>query len=229
MGLRLAVLLAILSIAAPAQRGGGMPGGRGPGGSPPGSQPPMPHPPMPGPGMPGFGRGSWWRWHGQPANRPATFYWPFGPWFGSPVCGPPWSPAAFPYGYADGFCNPDFNQAPPSDTGPPTPNVIVLPPQPFVPPSAPVPQTNSGTNHPANGYEVFSGDSAGYQVSAMPRPSSVIEDDHPALVVFKAGGMYTTTRYWVQDQKLYFVTALGETLYAPLERIEQVYPGKAGK
>jgi hypothetical protein len=58
-----------------------------------------------------------------------------------------------------------------------------------------------------------------------PPPAPSARDNYPALVVFKAGGMYSATKYWVKSQHLYFVTTQGETLYAPLAMIDHVYPG----
>jgi hypothetical protein len=55
----------------------------------------------------------------------------------------------------------------------------------------------------------------------------VVEETYPALVVFKAGGMYSATRYWVKNKNLYFVTTEGKSLYAPLGQVDHVYPGKS--
>jgi len=51
-------------------------------------------------------------------------------------------------------------------------------------------------------------------------------ETYPAVLAFKAGGMYSVNKYWVRNKRIYFVTTQNETLYAPLAQLARVYPGK---
>ena len=59
-----------------------------------------------------------------------------------------------------------------------------------------------------------------------PRAAPAPEYEPVPIIVFKAGGMYSVTRYWVKNKNIYFVTTQGETLYAPLTQLKFVYAGK---
>ena len=230
MRVRLALLLAILSLAGLAQRGGG-----GTGFAPGGFQPGRPLP-TPGPGQPGFGRNPLWGWRGYRRFAPATFY--YNPWLDPFGCASPFFPVIPSYG----FCNGGSYLPPQPDAVPPT-NVIMLPPQPYlpVPPPFPfgeepgaddfsnAPQASAAIDHRTEETKAPVGQSMERPGSQAPLPSAAVPDEYPPVLVFKTGGMFSVRKYWVKNKKLYFVTTQGQTLYAPLASLERVNPGKTAK
>lgn len=225
MRLQCAVLVAIMLTPVLAQRGGGMSGGHGPGGPGHGS-PSRPNPP----GAPGWGRhgfGSHGSWRGRRQNAPpiAYFYSPYAPWSDGSGC----LPSPFPTYWTDP-CNSYNNAGPYSD--PTYANTPVLPPPPLPQEDQPI-----GAFTPPLAYQPDS--------RIPPKPESApagnakresqpdVENDghegYPALIVFKAGGMYSATKYWTKKHLLYFATTQGQTLYAPLADVDRIYPPQPAK
>ena len=214
MRFRLAALLAILSVAAAAQHMGGGSAGFPPGGLQPGHPSPFP--------TPGYGaRNSFWGWHNHRGNGPATFYGPY-----LPVVWPPCSPPVFPdplaYWFSNAFCNPGYNQPQqPADAYPPA-DMMAPPPQPPpVPMPPPVPDGLAIVMPPPPRPIVVQRAETTPPACCPPAPET-----YPAVLAFKAGGMYSVNKYWVRNKRIYFVTTQNETLYAPLAQLARVYPGK---
>ena len=61
---------------------------------------------------------------------------------------------------------------------------------------------------------------------ATPNAGNEGRDGYPALIVFKAGGMYSATNYWVKKTLLYFATTQGQTLFVPLADVDRIYPAQ---
>ena len=228
MKLRTALLLAIMSIAVIAQRGAA-PAGRSPGGFPSGGSSSR-WGQFPNSGWRGPGKGPWGRWRG-----PLTFYGPALSWFGSPWFG---NPCALmfptdPFSLIDNICYP--NSFPMAPWGSPTaematpqlPPLLPPPPLPAPPPPSnetssapePRPQANSPADHSAT-------QSASEISPPLPTPQ---QQEYPALIVMKPGGMYSATKYWVKNKNLYFITTQSETLFAPLSLIDRVYPASKAR
>ncbi|HUK18163.1 MAG TPA: hypothetical protein VLW65_17175 [Bryobacteraceae bacterium] len=224
MRVRLVLLLAILPVAGLAQRGGG-----GTGFAPGGFRPGRPAP-MPGQGQRGFGRNPLWGRRGYRPFAPATFY--YNPWLDPLGCASPFFPVIPSYG----FCNGGSYPPPQPDASPPT-NVIMLPPQPYLPMPGPFPIGDEpGPDDLSNAPQASAAithqkDEAAVPVvvSKPPLASPLVEDEYPPVLVFKTGGMYSVRKYWIKNKTLYFVTTQGETLYAPLALLERVNPGKTAK
>lgn len=220
MRLEYTLLLAIMLTPAAAQRGGGMPGGRGPGGPPPGFPSPGPNPPVtPGRGHSGFGQNGPWHGRGPYVPRTIFFYFPYVPWSDGSIC----SPSPFPT-YWNDSCN-GYNNPGPSDptlfANPPVPPPPILPePQP-IPDPAPLPAQASYFPTPQ---ERELPPPASPKRDRPPNPGNDARESYPALIVLKAGGMYSATRYWVTKNMLYFATTQGQTLYAPLAEVDRIYP-----
>jgi hypothetical protein len=217
--LRMAALLAAMSIPAPAQRGGSVAAGRVASGLRPGH-------PLPGQPLPGIGWRPPWGWRDQPAV----------PWFGTLVWPLPVFPAAPYSSCANAFCDAGPDAPPAVDMRPPV-NVVVMPAQPYVPSpeSVPVggesarrglpnlPQASSATDS-QSGREISFGEGAGFHWYQAPFSSPITLDEYPPLIVLKTGGVYSVVKYWMQNGNLYFVTPGGENRYAPLALVEHVYP-----
>lgn len=229
MKLRMGLLLTIIScLAAVAQRGAA-PAGRAPGGFPSGGLSSrwgqFPNSGWRSPGRGRFGLG----------RNPLTFYGPPVSWFG-----PPWSadPCALmfptdPFSLVDNICYPTSYPMGPwgsSSADPAMPQLPPLfPPPPLLAPppigagpaSAPEPRSHANsaadhdTTHPTN--------EASTQAPA-PR-----QEEYPALIVLKPGGIYSATKYWVKNKNLYFATTQGEVLYTPLSRVERLYPASKAR
>jgi hypothetical protein len=256
MGFRLTVLLTIASVAGMAQRGGqtgGAPGGFQPGRPSPG---PGPGKPGFGRGS-GWGwRGQrgvggpivWpvFPWFGAPLCAPGMYpdalsYWPSGgncnpdafapqsqgvspvtnvivnpvpPYFPPPYLPPP---GAGPTG--DEPTAGDIDAPLPPSSAPPN----------FAPPSSALPSATptSSSAHPPDEHKAPSGQGAAGDTSYRAPYTSPAAEEPVPIIVFKTGGMYSVSRYWVKNKNLYFVTTEGETLYAPLALLKFVYPGKA--
>jgi hypothetical protein len=138
-----------------------------------------------------------------------------------------------PFSLIDNICYPPSYPmapwgSPTADTAmPPLPPPLPPPPL-FMPPPMggqgtsapePQPQVNSaadhGAAHPAN--------------EASPPAPAPQQQEYPALIVLKPGGMYSVTKYWVKNKNLYFITTQSETLYAPLSLIDRVYPASKAR
>jgi hypothetical protein len=228
MKLRTALLLAVICLAAVAQRGVA-PAGRSPGGFPSGgSSSRWGQFPNSGWGQPGRG------FRGRQRN-PLTFYGPGLSWFGGPWFG---NPCAFmfptdPFSLIDNICYP--NSYPMASWGSPTADMAMpqLPP-PMPPPLllAPPPMSNEQSfvpePSPQNSSAVDHG--AAHPASEVSPPAPAPrQQEYPALIVLKPGGMYTATKYWVKNKNLYFVTTQSETLYAPLALVDRVYPASKAR
>jgi hypothetical protein len=215
-----------MSLAAVAQRGAA-PAGRMAGGFPSGGSSSR-WGQFPNPGWRPSGRGPWWRW-----RNPLTFYGPatwFGPpWFGNPCA------AMFPtdpFSLIDNICYPNSYPGP-SWGGQPAEMAIpqsppLLPPPPLL---APPPMGNEPTSAPAPRPQVNSDSDHGAvrPPSEVSPPAPPPQQEYPALIVLKPGGMYSATKYWVKNKNLYFVTTQSETLYAPLSLIDRVYPASKAR
>ncbi len=224
-------------------RGGGMPGGGGPAGSRPGYPSPMPNPGQrPGWGGRGSGNnfGNSWRWNRNP--RVTIFNWAYQPWLDPYGCAPSpfpsyWSDACNMYsnpgGYPGGYPGGDPGGYPGGypDMGA-FPSMSMAPPQPYPPPEPPInfesqpapsptPVLPSAANGRAAGEPPNASQSTG--------PSRDPVEGYSALIVFKAGGMYSASNYWVKNKRLYFNNTQGETLYAPLSEVERLYPAQPGR
>lgn len=233
MKLRTALLLAIMSLAAVAQRGAA-PAARAPGGFPSGGFPSGGSSSrwgqFPNSGWRGPGKGPWWRW-----RTPLTFYGPALSWFGSPWFG---NPCALmfptdPFSLVDNICYP--NSFPAEPWGSPNADMVMpqlpppLPPPPLLPPPPignepnfppePPPQASSPADHGAT-------QSASAVSPPAPPPQ---QQEYPALIVLKPGGMYSASKYWVKNKNLYFVTTQSENLYAPLSLVDRVYPASKAR
>jgi hypothetical protein len=240
MKLRTGLVLAIMSLAAVAQRGAA-PAGRSAGGFPSGGFPAGGSSSrwgqFPDSGRRAFGKGPWGRW-----RTPLTFYGPALSWFGSPWFGNG-NPCALmfptdPFSLIDNICYPNsFPTAPwGSPTAPwgsPTAEMAMpqLPPLPPPPPLfAPPPLSEEPNSAPeSRPRESSVPDHAAHPSSEVLPPQPAPQQEYPALIVLKPGGMYSATKYWVKNKNLYFITTQSETLYAPLSLIDRVYPASKAR
>lgn len=223
MKLRTASLLAIMSLAAIAQRGAA-PAGRSAGGGLSGGSSSR-WGQFPNQGWRPPGRGLWGRW-----RNPLTFYGPGSSWFG-----PPWfgNPCALmfptdPFSLIDNICYP--NSYPMEPWGSPAAETAMPPLPPLLPPP-PLPLPAPAGNWPNSLLEPRPRASAAADPGAAHQTNqasisapSPQQTEYPALIVLKPGGMYSATKYWVKNKNLYFVTTQSEVLYAPLALIDRVYP-----
>ena len=227
MRLRLAALLAMISLCALAQRGGGVPMGRTGGGRGWGGQRPIP------PRFPGIGRNQWRA--GQPGFGPYVSNWPLPMWFDTPLCASPLFPLAPNCSFGDPAGS-AYYPPPPLNAAPPV-NVIVTPapqplplPAPVAIPTAPGPDDLS--NSPQAGFNATSstnptGISQAGNVDGQARPlcNSAVPDKFPPLIVLKTGA-YSINRYWIKNKTLYFETTSGDSLSAPLSLLERIIPAR---
>jgi hypothetical protein len=227
MKLRTALLLTIMSLAAVAQRGAA-PAGRSPGGFPSGGSSSR-WGQFPNPGWRPGGQGPWWRGH-----NPLTFYGPAVSWFGPPWFGNPCA-AMFPtdpFSLIDNICYP--NSYPMAPWGSPTADASMPPLPPLLPPPpmllpAPTGNEPNSSPEPPRG-NVTADHAAAHPASeASPQVPAPQQQEYPALIVLKPGGMYSATKYWVKNKNLYFITTQSETLYTPLSLVDRVYPASKAR
>jgi hypothetical protein len=231
MKLRTGLVLAIMSLAAVAQRGAA-PAGRSAGGFPSGGFPSGGSSSrwgqFPNSGWRGPGKGPWGRW-----RTPLTFYGPALSWFG-----PPWfgNPCALmfptdPFSLIDNICYP--NSFPTAPWGSPSAEIAMPQLPPLLPPPpllAPPPLSYGPSSAPDPGPQVSSAaDHAAAHTVGEVSPPPPQQQEYPALIVLKPGGMYSATKYWVKNKNLYFITTQSETLYAPLSLIDRVYPASKAR
>jgi hypothetical protein len=228
MKLRTGFVLAIMSLAAVAQRGAA-PAGRSPGGFPSGGSSSR-WGQFPNSGWRPAGRGPWGRW-----RTPLTFYGPSLSWFGPPWFGNPCA-AMFPtdpFSIIDNICYP--TSYPMAPWGTPTVDTVMpqlpplLPPPPLLLPPPMGVEPALAPAPPAQGSSAAHHDAADQARELSTPPPVPQQQDYPALIVLKPGGMYSATKYWVKNKNLYFATTQGEVLYTPLEQVERVYPASKGR
>ncbi len=229
MRLGCAVLVAVMLTPAAGQRGGGMHGGGIPGGGlRPGFPSSMPNPPqMSGRGGWGFGRGNRGNfWRGPRTPRVTFFNWPYAPWLDPYGCEASpfpsyWNNACGMYSNQGAYPDPaafqGMNEAPPQPLPPPEP-MIGMETQPSANPTPlpPSPANGGATVQPSN-------------LNESPSLSRGVVESYPALIAFKAGGMYSATEYWVKNKKLCFTTTLGENLCTPVSEVERIYPAQSAR
>jgi hypothetical protein len=229
MNVRPAVLVATMSLAAVAQRGA-MPAGHMPGGSPSGGSS-MGWNPFPNPGWRPPGRGPIGRW-----QLPLTFYGPGTSWFGPPWFGNPCASMfpTDPFSLIDNICYP--TSYPTGPWGDQTVDAALPQLPPLLPPPpllAPPPTGNEPTSAPerrSNAGAAADHDTTRPAADASTAAPAPQQEEYPALIVLKPGGMYSATKYWVRNKNLYFTTTQGEVLYTPLAQVDRLYPAsKAGQ
>jgi hypothetical protein len=228
MKVRSAVLLAVMSLVAAAQRGA-TPVGRIPVGFPSGGS--SLRCPFPNTGRPiSPGRSPSWRW-----RNPITLWGAPVPWLGGSVC-----PSGFPADPFTGACNPAYYPPTPFDNSMsgmampdqppllPPPPLLPFPPMGNEPTAAQEPPYPPQVNSAAERQREASA-GPGMQASQAPLPARAVPEEYPALIVLKPGGMYSVTTYWVKNNNLYFVTTQSEVLFAPLAQIDRVYPSSKAR
>jgi len=141
------------------------------------------------------------------------------PGFGSPGCSSLPYPAELYSLFASAFCNP---LAYPPPINAPQPINLILPPAPYVAPSAP-PFVSAAPAAERAGSQVLSPPET-FHFSQTPVSSPVVLKEYPAIVTFRPGGIYSVTKYWRRNRRFYFVTPQGETLYVPSDLVERIYP-----
>jgi hypothetical protein len=102
---------------------------------------------------------------------------------------------------------------------PPQNDTVVMPPPPMPigPPlanSAPRP----GSDPPIPGTS-----------TAKPAPAAQApaqNEDYPAVIALKNGGIYSASNYWASAGRFHFITSSGDHITVPANSVDRVYPPK---